>query len=44
MKFHKNPSSESQVVDRQTEGWTNMTKMIIVFCNFANKPKSHKIS
>jgi hypothetical protein len=42
MRFHENPSSESQVVDRQTEGWTNMTKIIIAFCNFANKLKVTK--
>jgi len=30
--------------DKQMEGWTDMTETIIAFCNFANMPKSHKIS
>ena len=44
IKFHENSSSESQVVPcgrtgGQTDGWTGMTKLIVVFRNFANAPK-----
>jgi len=37
VKFHENPSSESRVVPC---GWTDMTKLIVAFCNFANAPKT----
>jgi hypothetical protein len=44
VKFHKNPSSGSRVVPcRQTDGRTDrqrdVAKLIVVFRNFANKPK-----
>ena len=44
IKFHENPSSGSRVVpcgqtDRRTDGRTDMTKLIVVFRNFANAPK-----
>jgi hypothetical protein len=40
IKFHQNPSSESQVVPR---GQTDMTKVIVAFRNFVNAPKhDHK--
>jgi hypothetical protein len=44
IKFQQNPSSGSQVVpcgDRQTDGQTDMTKLIVAFCNFANAPKKY---
>jgi hypothetical protein len=38
-EFHENPSSESQVIySMQMDGWTDMTKLIVTFCNFANTP------
>jgi len=36
IKFHENPSSGS----RQTEKWTDVTKLIVVFRNFAKAPKN----
>jgi hypothetical protein len=44
-KFHENPSSGSRVVpygraDGRIDGQTEMTKLIIVFRNFANTPKN----
>ena len=40
-KFHENPSSGSRVVPcGQTDGRTDMTKIIIAFHNFASTPKS----
>ena len=37
IKFHENPSSGIQVVPcRQMDGWTDMLKLILAFCNFAN--------
>jgi hypothetical protein len=37
IKFHENPSSGNRVVPRvQTDGWTDMTKLIFAFRNFAN--------
>jgi len=38
-KTHENPSSRSQVVQCW---WTDMTQLIVAFCNFANMPKNHK--
>jgi len=39
-KFHENPSSGSRVVScGQTDGQTDMTKLIVAFRNFANAPK-----
>jgi hypothetical protein len=35
-KFHKNPSSGSRVVPWQTD----MTKLIVVFCNFVSAPNN----
>jgi hypothetical protein len=36
-KFHENPSSGSRVVPcGQTDGWTDMRKLIVAFRNFAN--------
>jgi hypothetical protein len=45
IKFHKNPSSGSRVVSfghrgERTDGRTDMTKLTVAFCNFANAPKS----
>jgi hypothetical protein len=38
--FHENPSSGSRVVPfGRTDGRTDMTKLIVAFCNFANAPK-----
>jgi hypothetical protein len=37
IKFHENPSSESGVAPY---GQTDMTKLIVVFRNFANTPKN----
>jgi hypothetical protein len=44
IKFHENPSSGSRDVqygrtDGQTDRQTDMTKLIITFCNFADAPK-----
>jgi hypothetical protein len=40
IRFHENPSSESRVVPcGQTDGRTDMTKLIAAFLNFANTPK-----
>jgi hypothetical protein len=44
-KFHHYPSYESWVVpcgqmDRQTDGHTEMTKLIVAFRNFAKEPKN----
>ena len=39
--FHQNPSSDSRVVSYgQTEGQTDMTKLILAFRNFAKAPKN----
>jgi hypothetical protein len=39
-KFHVNPSSGSRIVPcGQTDGWTDMTNLIVAFCNSANAPK-----
>jgi hypothetical protein len=41
IKFHENPSSGSLVVPRrQRDGWTDMTKLIVAFRNFAKEPKN----
>jgi hypothetical protein len=41
IKFHKNPSSGSQVVPcGWTDGRADMTKLVVAFCNFANAPKT----
>ena len=41
IKFYQNPSIGSQGVScGRTDGWTNMTKLIIAFRNFANAPKN----
>jgi hypothetical protein len=40
IKFHENPSSGSRVVGRgQTDGPTDITKLIVAFRNFAKAPK-----
>jgi len=43
MKFHENPSSGSRVVScgrkSRTERRTDITKLIVVFRNFAKPPK-----
>jgi hypothetical protein len=40
MKFYENQSRRSRVVPcGQTDGWTDMTKLIVAFRNFANAPK-----
>jgi len=39
--FHENPSSRSRVVScGQTDGRTDMTKLIVVFRNFTHAPKN----
>jgi hypothetical protein len=39
-KFHENPSSGSRVVPReQTDGRTEMAKVIVAFRNFAKAPE-----
>jgi hypothetical protein len=43
MKIHP-VGAEFFHADGQMEGWTDMTEIIIAFCNFANMPRSHKIS
>jgi hypothetical protein len=45
IKFHQNPSSGSRVVscrltDERTDGQTDMTKLIVAFCNYENVPIS----
>jgi hypothetical protein len=40
IKFHENLSSGSRVVSMWTDGWTDMTKLIVAFRNFANAPKA----
>ena len=37
IKFCENPSSESRIV---LCGRTDMTKLIVTFCNFSNAPKN----
>jgi len=39
IKFHKNPSGGSPDLCGRTDGQTRMTKLIVLFCNFANAPK-----
>jgi len=40
-QFHESPSSGSRIVlCGQTDGWTDMTKLIVAFHNFANAPKN----
>jgi len=42
IKFHENPSSGSRVVPCGWTDWlTNMTKLIVAWCNIANAPKNH---
>ena len=39
IKFHENPSSGSRFVPRrQTDGETDMTKLIVAFRSFVNAP------
>ena len=45
MKFNENPSNRSRVficghMDGRTNRWTDMTKLIVAFRNFANEPKN----
>jgi hypothetical protein len=41
IRFYENPSSGSQVIPcRRTDRRTDMTKLIVAFCNFANAPKN----
>ena len=43
IKFHQNPTSGSRVVPCvQTDRQTDMTKLIVAFCNFVNAPKKVK--
>jgi len=45
IEFHENPSHGSRVVScRQTDGQTDMTKIIVAFRNFTNAPKDHSVS
>jgi hypothetical protein len=44
IKFHETPFNDSRVVpcgwtEEQTEGRTNMKKIIVAFCNFAKELK-----
>jgi transglutaminase/protease-like cytokinesis protein 3 len=41
IKFYKYPSSGSRVVP--CGGQTDMTKIIVAFCNFANAPKIYRL-
>jgi hypothetical protein len=42
MKFHQNPSCGSRIVPCwQTDGRTDVTKVIVAFRNFRNAPKNH---
>jgi hypothetical protein len=39
-QIHENPSSGSRVVPcGQRDRWTDMMKLTVAFCNFANAPK-----
>jgi hypothetical protein len=40
IKFHENPSNGSRVVPC---GRTDMTKLIVAFCNFADAPKKRRV-
>jgi hypothetical protein len=41
IEFHENPSSGIRVVPcGRTDGQTDMTKLIVAFCNFSNAPKN----
>jgi hypothetical protein len=41
IEFHQNPSKGSRVVPcRRTDVRTEMTKLIVAFCNFANVPNN----
>jgi hypothetical protein len=41
IKFHEIPSSGNRVVPcGETDGQTDMTKLIVAFCKFANAPKN----
>jgi hypothetical protein len=43
-KFHQNPSSVSRVIPcRQTDGETDMTKLIVAFRHVANAPNNRLI-
>jgi len=45
IKFHENPSSDSQVVPcGQRDVRTDMTKITVAFRNFANEPNKGKMS
>jgi hypothetical protein len=45
INFHENSSGGSRVVQcGQKDGWSDMTKLIVVFRNFANAPKKQKNS
>jgi hypothetical protein len=44
VKFYQNPSSGSRVVPcGQTVGRTDVTKLIVVFRNFANAPNNKHV-
>jgi hypothetical protein len=41
IKFHENPCSGSRVVPcGWTDGWADMMKLMVAFCNLANAPKN----
>jgi hypothetical protein len=41
IKFHEIPSSGSRVVScGETDGQTDMTKLIVTFCSYANAPNN----
>ena len=48
IKFHENPSNGSRFVpygriDRETDGQTDMTNVIVAFRNSANRPKNESL-
>lgn len=45
IKFHENPPGRATLfhVDRESDGQTSMTKVIVTFPNFAKVPKNIKI-
>jgi hypothetical protein len=44
IKFHENPSGGSRLVPYgQTDGWTDITRLIAAFHNFADAPKNNRV-
>jgi hypothetical protein len=42
-KFYENPSSWSRLPCGQRDGRSDMTKLIVTFCNFVNAPKDKHV-